>query len=404
MSHFTKKWPIILLGAIMIVAGACLPAIRQAPSSRMPTAAMVSLAANEQIAGEIMAYLIEVVLGLAGAPGKRPAWSTRGLDLPLDFDMVNRRMFGPVPLRAELMVLDTNILGLSQVLYHYDRRLNLFKGRRDHDSLYPCSELMAIRLLLLHKLHNNETVSMAAIQQHAALFEPGSRDAFETEMAAMGLSDTEFRFLKAVFQSEPAFLRYMRHPFIVSTLRKIGVAEPDAFTLSADLMATYDQLSPKSQEEPSNRAATVAIVPAMLPWSDAPHTENSEGPGADTVQLIAEIRNSIQKKMHQRYPVAPTDGRLFFFSPRRPVTIHPGNAERVIGQLCPGSGFTIILLGKNVYRSLFIDPEADIYPHKKWIYLDVDDVRYGQIDAEIETVVSAIMPAIIAAKPPIPKS
>jgi hypothetical protein len=59
-----------------------------------------------------MAYLMEVVLGRAGSPDKREAWSTRGRDLPLDFDMVSRRMFGPVPLRAELMVLDTNILGL----------------------------------------------------------------------------------------------------------------------------------------------------------------------------------------------------------------------------------------------------------------------------------------------------
>jgi len=404
MNTLAKKWPIIVLVAITVVAGACSPAIRKAPSQRMPTAAAVPFTVNEQIAGEIMAYLIEVVLGLAGAPDKRPAWSTRGLNLPLDFNLVNKRMFGPVPLRAELMVLDTNILGLSRVLYQYDRRLNLFKGRRDHDSLYPCSELMAIRLLLLHKLHKNETVSMAAIQRYDTLFEPGGRDAVGAELAAMGLNGTEFRFLKAVFQSEPAFLQYMRHPFIVSTLRKIGVAEPDALTLSADLKATYDQLSHKDCQETPNQATTVAIVPAMLPLPDAPSTESSRLQPVDTIQLIAEIRNSIIEKMGRRSPVPPTDDRLSFFSPRRPVTVHPGNAERVIGQLCPGSGFTIILLGKNVYRSIFIDPEADIYPHKKWIYLDVDDVRYGQIDAEIETVVSAILPALRAAQAPAPTS
>ena len=75
-----------------------------------------------------MAYLIEVVLGRAGALENRQAWSTRGLDLPLDFDMVSRRMFGPVSLRAELMVLDTNILGLSDVLYHYDQPVEPIQG------------------------------------------------------------------------------------------------------------------------------------------------------------------------------------------------------------------------------------------------------------------------------------
>jgi hypothetical protein len=42
--------------------------------------------------------------------------------------------------------------------------------------------------------------------------------------------------------------------------------------------------------------------------------------------------------------------------------------------------FALILLGKNVYRAIHIDPENDIYPHEKRIYLDVDDVRYQQID------------------------
>jgi len=57
----------------------------------------------------------------------------------------------------------------------------------------------------------------------------------------------------------------------------------------------------------------------------------------------------------------------------------------------------LILLGKNVYRAIYIDPENDIYPHEKRIYLDVDDVQYQQIDDEIETIVNAIMPALSAA-------
>ncbi len=56
----------------------------------------------------------------------------------------------------------------------------------------------------------------------------------------------------------------------------------------------------------------------------------------------------------------------------------------------------MILLGKNVYRAIHIDPENDIYPHEKRIYLDVDDVQYQQIDDDIETIVNAIMPALTA--------
>jgi len=401
MKILPKRWLTVVPGIFMIAWVACSPVIRPIPPGGMTTAAAVHFTVNEQVAGEIMAYLIEVVLGLAGPLEKRPAWSTRGLNLPLDFDLVSKRMFGPVPLRAELMVLDTNILGLSQVLYHYDRRLNLFKGTRDQDSLYPCVELMAIRLLLLHKLHNHETVSLAAIERNSALFAPGSRDAVGAELVAMGLSSTEFRFLKAVFQSEPAFLRYMQHPFIVSTLRRIGVAEPDVFTLSADLTATYDQHCNKKR---GDQTITIAIVPSMLPMSDSLSPDGSDWQSADYVQFILKIQNRIQEQLSRRSQVSPADGRLSFFVPHRPVTIYPENAERVIGQLCPMADFTIILLGKNVYRSLFIDPAADIYPHKKWIYLDVDDVRYGQIDAEIETVVSAILPVISAGRRPAPMS
>jgi hypothetical protein len=302
-------------------------------------------------------------------------------------------MFGPVPLRAELMVLDTNILGLSRVLYHYDRRLNLFKGTRDHDSLYPCAELMAIRLLLLKKLHRHETVSMAAITRHAALFAPGSREAFGAELSAMGLRLEEFRFLKAVFASEPAFLKYMRHPFIISTLKKIGVAEADAFTLSADLRAGYHQLSGKLYGGNTDARATVAIVPAMIPMSDEPGGLEKS---AEYVQRLNQIRTAIETKLAERRGMPEAAGSPAFFIPDRPVTIYPENADRVVGQLCPRANFVVILLGKNVYRSIHIDPDRDIHPHKKWIYLDVDDVRYQQIDAEMETTAGAILPALSA--------
>jgi hypothetical protein len=172
------KLPVLWLTIGTLIVVACSPLIPRRSAPLILQTAQLTDA--EQIAGETLAYLMEVVLGREGDPAKRSAWSTRGLNLPLDYDLVSRRMFGPVPLRAELMVMDTNILGLSEVLYHYDSRLNLFKGRREHDSLYPCAELMALRLLIVRKLYLGETVSLAAMIRYKGLFTPGSRDVPES--------------------------------------------------------------------------------------------------------------------------------------------------------------------------------------------------------------------------------
>ena len=380
----------VLALSLVILTGCSVTAPPQRPSAVSATS---DLTESEQIAGEIMAYLLEVVLGQAGALEKRQAWATRGLDLPLDFDLVYRRMFGPVPLRAELMVLDTNILGLSQVLYHYDPRMNLFKGAREPGSLFPCAELMAIRLLLLQKLHRNEKLSVGALTQYTARFLPGSRDAVDSELAAMQLNAGEFRFLKAIFQSEPAFLRYLRHPFVVSTLKKIGVAEADAATLAADQAANYRRLACPGQSLLKARPRTITILPAMLPMYETVTDTGAIRPSPECAELQAQLEKAIVREFNGDAGV-PGDRQLAFYTPNRPVTIHPENADRVIGQICPKADFTVILLGKNVYRSIFIDPHADIYPYKRIIYLDVDDVRYGQIDPEIKAIVTALLPAM----------
>ena len=402
MRFRTSRWLATALSIGLFFISACSLVSPRRPL--MPEGPQTHFTSNEQIAGEIMAYLIEVVLGRAGALKNRQAWATRGLDLPLDFDLVSRRMFGPVALRAELMVLDTNILGLSRVMYHYDRRLNLFKGTREYDSLYPCSELMAIRLLLLKKLQRNEKVSMAALSHHAELFAPGSRDAVGAELAAMQLSDSEFHFLKAIFQSEPAFLTYMRHPFIVSTLRKIGVVESDAFTVSASLAATYSELACQPNDKRASKPVTIAILPAMNPMFEAAPATGQIRPSGEYTQLQETITAAITLRFNPNQGSPPQDDRLDFYTPDRPMTITPENADRVIDQLCPRADFSVILLGKNVYRSLLIDPESDIFPYKNRIYLNVDDVRYQQIDQEIKSIVTAILPSMGLKIQPLPPS
>ena len=380
----------------ILILAACSPMhLYYKAQKALPT---TKLTASEQVAGEIMAYLMEVVLGKAGPMPMRQEWATRGSDLPLDFALVKERMFGPVPLRAELMVLDTNILGLSQVLYHYDRRLNLFKGTGEHDSLYPCAELMAIRLLLIHKQMRGETVGMAALVRHQALFAPGSRAPHPADLAEMNLTDGEFHFLKDVLQSEPALLQYMQHPFLVSTLKRIGVAQQDTFSLLADQMANYRQVSsttPNGKKSP----VTIAILPSMNALFEA--TNGDVVPSPEYQQLVDQLKQDIliglQRNGRQRGPAAERLAEPAFITPYRPMVIHPQNAGRVIANVCPKADFVVIVLGKNVYRAMQIDPDNDIFPHEKRIYLDVSDIRYQQIDNEIEIIADAVVPMLTAA-------
>ena len=376
--------------ALLLLPWACSPVT---PRPEVPVPATTApLTAGETIAGEIMAYLMEVVLGRAGPPAKRADWAGRGTDLPLSLDRVKARMHGPIHKRAGLMVLDTNILGLTRVLYHYDPRLNLFKGRLDHDSLYPCAELMALRLLLLRKLARDEGVSLAAIRRHRAQFMNPTTAIDAPALAAMNLSETEFHFMGAVFRSEPAFLQYMQHPFIVSTLKRIGVATPDTAAPMADLTDSYRPWAcPPAATGPAT--LTVAILPSMTAMFDVP--AEAGGPVTPTPEfqrligrLQAAIRAGRQRRMANGNDTV--DRPLRFWTPGRPMAVHPQNAGRMIEIVCPDADFTVILLGKNVYRALFIDPDRDIYPHERRLYLDVDDIRYQNLDETADRIAGAL--------------
>jgi hypothetical protein len=214
----------------------------------------------------------------------------------------------------------------------------------------------------------------------------------------MNLTDGEFDFLKEVLQSEPALLQYMQHPFLVSTLKRIGVAQQDTFSLLADQMANYRQVSsttPTGKKSP----VTIAILPSMNALFEA--TNGDVVPSPEYRQLVDELKQDIliglQRSGRQRGPAAERLAEPAFITPYRPMVIHPQNAGRVIENVCPKADFVVIVLGKNVYRAMQIDPDNDIFPHEKRIYLDVSDIRYQQIDNEIEIIADAVLPMLTAA-------
>lgn len=395
MNITTATRTIAAMLAFSVMLWACGPRlVERRPPGPPPTA---PLSAGETVAGEILAYLMEVVLGRAGPPANRTAWATRGTRLPLSFDLVEKRMHGPVNQRAELMVLDTNILGLSQVLYHYDPRLNLFKGRRGHDSLYPCSELMALRLLLLRKLEQGERVSLAAILRHHHLFADPVGQADDDALAAMNLNADEFRFLRAVFLSEPAFWRYLQHPFIVSTLKRLGIAAQDTATLMADQAANY-RASARPKTRQRQPGSIVAILPSMTALFDDHGGRTGIAPSPDYRQLSASLISGLRDGVDRRLASnghAPAGDRLVFWWPDRPLVIHPQNAGRVVEEVCPQADFVVVVLGKNVYRAMHIDPARDVYPHERRVYLDVDDIRYQNLDDAHDNVATALVPRLV---------
>jgi len=192
----------------------------------------------------------------------------------------------------------------------------------------------------------------------------------------------------------------MRHPFIVSTLKKVGVAEADAFTLSAEFAATYSQISCPPQNGRNVRKVTIAVIPSMNPMFTVNADTNRVRPQTAYLALQEQVESAITQKVERQNGPGWASDRLSFFAPERPVTIHPDNADQVIGQLCPDAAVTIILMGKNVYRAVFINAATDVFPAKNFVYLDVSDVRYHQIDDEIDAVVAAILPDLAAAGRP----
>ena len=71
---------------------------------------------------------------------------------------------------------------------------------------------------------------------------------------------------------------------------------------------------------------------------------------------------------------------------QRPLVIYPENASEVIGEICPEADFTVILMGKNIYRAIFFDPSKDSYPSVNRIYLDIMDIEYNQAGEEIDLI------------------
>ena len=185
------------------------------PSEEQPIVPSVKLTPAQQYSGELLAYLLKVVLGRAGEPKSREDWRLRAIDEPLDFGHILEVMTDPDKNQLDFLVLDPNILDLSQVLFHYDEKLSLYKGDYGVTSVYPAPEILAIRLFLLKKMNAGEKINLDAfMRREANLLNPNYQTSPE-DLANTRLSARELKT-----KGPWSFIRKMLHRLSAKSVRK----------------------------------------------------------------------------------------------------------------------------------------------------------------------------------------
>ena len=389
--------PACTLFCVLMTAG-CMTMPTPDPHS---TGAGDSLA--HQYGEEILAYMMQVVLGQAGNPGNREKWNSRGLDQDLNLGHISGIMSDPIGNKTAIIVNDPNILGLSKVLYHYAPEMSQFTGSYA-TSLYPSTELVALRLFLLRRLQDNRKISIQSLIDHEKLLtDPGRRPTRE-ELAAMNLTLEETLLLQAIFESEPWLFSSLTNPFLVDAFSRTGALEKDPLTEKLIARANYRGISCTPMGNAPNRDS---VVLAFLPSMTKEFVPVSSGfnPTAEYTGAIENLKNEILKSC-RRIAGQAVKKELEFSDPDlekrldkllserisfqtlnvRPLVIYPGNADKVIRETCPEADFTVIILGRNVYLSMHIDPEKDIYPKVNRLYLDITGVKYSQVSSEAEEI------------------
>ena len=364
-------------------------------------------------AAEILSYMVQVVVGAAGDPANRQAWQTTSLTADLDLNEVRHIMQDRERRMSELMVYDANILGLSKVLYHYNQRLNYFKGTALQESLYPSQELLAIRLFLVQKIARGEKVRMGNLVSRPALLDDPLAEPSPAALAMVNLNIEELRLLRDVIQSEPFFEDYLEDPFLVEALHRVGAVEMDGYVSQKIEAADYRGLAIEYPRETAKvNVVRVAILPSLTRSFDFYHkgvpgyplgfrANDEYSLAVDT--LKHKLRTALQERVavvlerdggaglsraeKDRKTAAFVDTHLQFVDlDQRPLVIYPDNAEKVIRSLCPDADFNFIILGKNVYLSMYIDEKQDVFPSVNRFYLDIMDVGQSQSDYEIDQV------------------
>ncbi len=399
----TMKFPVsacILAG--MLIAAGCMT---MPTPTILPTEASSSLA--HQYGEEVLAYMLQVVLGKAGAPDKRAKWNSRGVNQTLDMERIASVMSNPGANKTTIMVNDPNILGLSKVLYHYAPEMSQFTGSYG-TSIYPATELVALRLFLLKRLQAKRKVSLQALLDHRRLLTNPQHLPTRAELAAMNLTLEETRLLQTAFTSKPWLFNCLINPFLVEAFSRAGVLDNDPLATKLIRRATHrDTPCTPMGTRTGRKSVVIAFLPSItkefIPEGTGFNPTESYSAAVDT--LKAEILEACYRVTLQTLGQQPsssagqsaqnfekhlnrslTETVAFRTLNTRPLVIYPENAAKVIQATCPDADFVVIILGRNVYQAMHIDPAKDIYPAVNRVYLDITDVKYAQVSSEIAEI------------------
>jgi len=388
----------LLVGTGLLILSGCMA--MPTPETR-PTTVGSSLA--HQYGEEILAYLMQVVLGQAGDPDNRFKWRSRGLDQDLDLERIAGIMSDPEGNKTAIMVNDPNILGLSKVLYHYAPEMSQFSGNYA-TSLYPATELVALRLLLLKRIQADRKVSLQALLKHRTLLQNPEREATRVELAAMNLTRDECRLLQSVFQSKPWLFESLTNPFLVAAFARTGVLANDALTARLISQASYRNAACRPMGTSTDRdALVIAFLPSMT--REFHPGDSGFNPTAAHLDAVSDLKRDILAACRaiarqdaakaslkstgstHRQLERQIERKLDFRSlDTRPLVIHAENAVQVIQDTCSNADFAVILLGRNVYQAMHIDPGKDTYPAVNRIYMDITDVKHAQVSSEVKDI------------------
>ena len=387
--------------------------------NKSPEMQLNTLAPAQEHAGEILAYLLQVVLGQAGRLKSRADWKIRGVDENLDFKNIAEVMTNPEKNQLDYMVLDMNILDLTRTLYYYDEKLSLYKGDFSVTSIYPAPEFIATRLLLLQKIHRTEKLNLKAlIDREELLLHPGLEPSKE-DLNAINLKPAELKLIRDIIESEPRIYQYLKSPFLIKAFYDTGAIEGGKFVGQKIREANYKKYR-CSLFGGSDKfdALKILFLPSMMRefYHEDPYRGLSQYGFKATEffdEMVKKLRDEIltaTKTRLRKETMRLKGGKLqitvsewdklwsriakenisFYIEDERPLVIYPENAGKVIRDVCPGADFTVILLGRNIYKSIFFDKTRDVYPAVDRLYIDIMDIKHSEMEEEMEKITEFI--------------
>ncbi len=401
--------PLVVTCPLKVTASS---AIQPSPE-KLPPSLSARLTPAQQYSGELLAYLLKVVLGRAGQPESREPWRVRAIDEALDFDHIVKVMTDPAKNQLDFVVLDPDILDLSQVLYHYDEKLSLYKGDYGITSIYPAPEILAIRLFLLKKIKSREKIDLDAFMRREASLLDKNYQTSQEDLAATRLSAQEMTFLRDTFQNDPAFYRYLTCPFLLKEIAETDVLTSGDLTGKIIQSTDYTQFRCKPSDFRKNKATVrIAFLPSMTKEfifgkNNPSLSEYGFKPTEFLEDIFIKLKKEIfkttrenlkrelskppypkltERQWHKLWHQLSQKDIAFCVQNKRPLVIYPENATKVIREVSPEADFTVILLGKNTYRAIYFDPAKDLYPSVNRLYMDIMDIQYNQVGEEIAII------------------